>query len=339
MSIESVHCLPICQPRRAASGRGPWRGLLLCLVTAVPAVAWSAPNASALLAAGRAEDALRVLAPREAEQDAATQSSLCRVYYALENWDNAVRHCERAVRMEPDNALYQHWMGRSYGKKAEASSLLRAYPLARKTVAAFQKAHSLEKDNEEIARDLAQYFVRAPEFVGGGLDKAEALADEIANQHPSAAAWIRGEVAGQQGHLGEAEAHFRDSIRLDQASAKPLLDMARFYSTKKLWKKFEESVAEAVRSPYATPEDRYDAAELMLLAERNLEEARRQLRAFLDAGHSKETAPAFRAHYLLGEVLVKEGRPEKAKAEYRAALQLAGSYSPAAKALRRLEKQ
>jgi hypothetical protein len=50
-----------------------------------------------------------------------------------------------------------------------------------------------------------------------------------------------------------------------------------------------------------------------------------------------EEAPAFRAHYLLGQVYEKMGRGSAATSEYEASLALASGFDRARKALGRLQ--
>jgi tetratricopeptide (TPR) repeat protein len=325
-------------PLRRALPRGRRSvGLLIVLCLLLPA-AWAAPDASQLLNAGRPDEALRMLGGQADGDNAAAQNALGRIYYSVEDWNHALEHCERAARLAPDNAIYQLWLGRSFGQKANVSNPIRAYMLARKTVAAFQRAHTLDPGNMEIARDLAEYYIEAPAIVGGGIDKAEALADEVASEHPADAAWIRAGAAKQQGHREEAEREYRAAIRLDHDSGTPYLELARLYRSSKQWDLFEHEVSEAMRASQVRPFERYDAAELLLSTGRNLGEAERLLRAYLDGERTEERAPVFRAHFLLGQVLLKKGEREKAAAEYRAALHLAANYHPAADALRHLEK-
>ncbi len=75
----------------------------------------------------------------------------------------------------------------------------------------------------------------------------------------------------------------------------------------------------------------------MLRGGRNFEGAVRYLREYLASAQFIEEAPAFRAHYLLGQILEKMGRREEAAAEYRAALSLASGFSRAQSALRRVQ--
>jgi tetratricopeptide (TPR) repeat protein len=308
--------------------------LLGWLLLPTPSVAAAKP--SELLDAGRADEVLRLLAPSAESNHAADLNYSCRAYYQLRDWDNAVRDCERAAQLEPGNSIFQLWLGRSYGEKANVAGALSAYSLARKCVAAFATARSLDRKNLAIARDLAEYYSTAPAIVGGGSDKALALAAELAPEHPADAAWVRAMVASNQGRYEQAEFQYNEAIRLDHDSAAAWLDLARFLRSRKSWDRFQQCIEHAVRSTRIRPTDRYDAAELLLVTNRDLPEAAHQMRAYIQ-GHTEEAAPVFRAHFLLGEILLKNGDASQAAAEYQAALALANSYRPALEALRRVE--
>jgi tetratricopeptide (TPR) repeat protein len=290
-----------------------------------------------LIDAGHVDDALRLLSPQAGANNAAALNYVCRAYYQLQDWDSALRNCERAVQLEPGNATFQLWLGRSYGEKANVASPLIAFALARKCVAAFATAHTIDRRSVAIARDLAQYYSDAPAIVGGGSDKALALAAELAPEHPADAAWVRALVATSAGHFDQAEFQYNEAIRLDRDSATTWLDLARFLLGRKSFDRFQQCVEHAIRSARLRPADRYDAAELLLKTNRDLPEAAQQMRAYIQSGNTIEAAPVFRAHFLLGEILLKSGDTARAAAEYREALALAASYRPAQEALRRLE--
>jgi TolA-binding protein len=91
-----------------------------------------------------------------------------------------------------------------------------------------------------------------------------------------------------------------------------------------------------MQSAHIRPSDRYDAAELLLKTNRDLDGAARLMRAYIEDEHTEEESPVFRAHFLLGEILLKSGDARQAAIEYKAALALASSYRPASEALQRL---
>jgi tetratricopeptide (TPR) repeat protein len=310
---------------------------LLSGTVLLPMAARAETGPRELLDGGRADEALRLLAPQK--NNAAAHNYLCRTYFALEDWDNAVANCERAAQLEPNNAIFQLWLGRSYGEKASAAGPLSAYSLARKSVAAFTTAHNLDRHSIPIARDLAEYYASAPAIVGGGSDKALALATEIATEHPSDAAWVRAMVFTNMGEHERAEGEYLDSIRLDHYSARTYLEFARSLRGRKLWNRFQQTVELAMKSARVAPGDRYDAAELLLRTNRDLDLAAQQMRIYIQSGHTEEADPLFRAHFLLGEILRKNGDSNQAAAEYRSALALASNYRPAADALRHLGKR
>ena len=171
--------------------------LLLAFCCARRMASQAAANPRELLDAGRADDALRLLAPQATGNNAEAFNYLCRAYFSLYDWDNAVRNCERAAQLEPGNAIFQLWLGRSYGEKANVSRATYLPPTrwpAKPWLLSSPHARSTAADIA-IARDLAEYYATAPAIVGGGSDKALVLAAELAPEHPSDAAWVRAMVA------------------------------------------------------------------------------------------------------------------------------------------------
>lgn len=312
--------------------------LALLALLAAPAVLEAAATPRELLATGRADEAIRVLRPMAAGNNAEAYNLLGRVYYQLGNWNDAVRNCERAAQLNPQSAEYQIWLARAYGEKANAAGALSAFGLARKSVAAFETAHRLDPRNLAIARDLGEYYVSAPAIVGGGLDKASSLAQEMTPVSPALASWIYAMAASKQGNQAEAERRYEEAVRYDHESAETLLNLARYYRGRKQPERFDDAVRRALQSRHLRPEDRFDAAEQMLRMGRNLPEAAQQVRLYLQSGHPSEDAPVFRAHTVLGDLLSKSGDTNGAANEYRAALALASGFRPAAEGLRRLEK-
>jgi len=62
------------------------------------------------------------------------------------------------------------------------------------------------------------------------------------------------------------------------------------------------------------------------------------LRQYLASSSTVEEAPTFKAHYLLGTILEKQGDKRAAAQEYSAALTLAKNFSRAQEALNRVNR-
>src|SRR6476660_8632587 len=81
-----------------------------------------------------------------------------------------------------------------------------------------------------------------------------------------------------------------------------------------------------------------ESREILLRSGRYYSGAVQFLRRYLALNSKVEEAPAFKAHYLLGTALEKQGDKQAAAQEYRAALSLAKGFSRAQEALDRLNR-
>jgi tetratricopeptide (TPR) repeat protein len=283
-------------------------------------------------ASGHADEIIRQVSQAKT---ADAYNLLCRVYYALESWDEAIKNCERAVELSPSVAQYHLWLGRAYGSKAEHAGAFAAFSLARKTVASFERALQLDPKDIRIRRDLAEYYANAPSIVGGGKDKARRLADDIASSDPVNAAFIRGMTATEDKNTAEAEKQFKAAVQSSGGSAEALLRLAHFYKRQQRWNEFDATINSAVSATKKSPEDLFETGELLVGSHRNADLAVQSLNQYL-AGARSEYGPAFRAHYLVGQALETKGDRAKAIEEYKAALSLASGYKRAQLALKNL---
>ncbi|MCG8379552.1 MAG: tetratricopeptide repeat protein, partial [Proteobacteria bacterium] len=78
--------------------------------------------------------------------------------YEQDKYDLAIPFLEKAVKLEPDNAIYHHILAKSYGREAERVNWLSAINLAKKTLSHLEIAANLDNDNLEILDDLMEYY-------------------------------------------------------------------------------------------------------------------------------------------------------------------------------------
>jgi tetratricopeptide (TPR) repeat protein len=314
--------------------------LALVLLTAFTQVAGAADNAPALLAAGRIDDAITTLQGElsQAPDDPQAHNLLCRAYFAVEDWNRAINACEKAVALAPNNSNYHLWLGRTYGEKADASSFFTAAGLAKKLRTEFERAVELDPNNVDARTDLAEFYLEAPGIVGGGQDKARAQAVKLATLNAAKAHWINGRLAEKKKDLVTAEQEYRAAIQADNGSAEAWMNLASFYRHSGRMDDMEEAINHAASAPAKESVVLTDAAETLIRAGRNFPGAIRLLRQYLASTSTVEEAPTFKAHYLLGTILEKQGDKRAAAQEYSAALTLARNFSRAQDALKRVNR-
>ena len=120
----------------------------------------------------------------EVHAEAASQSyeaayQAARKTYRARHYEDAVRLLEPLLKEYPDCARCAHLLGKSYGRLAQRANWLSAMDLARKTCSAFELAVRLDPNDEGALEDLIRYYRAAPEFLGGGVDKARAMEQRL----------------------------------------------------------------------------------------------------------------------------------------------------------------
>jgi tetratricopeptide (TPR) repeat protein len=302
-------------------------------------LAMAANSPQDLLAAGRVDEAINTLQGQISVTPDSAQSYnlLCRAYFSLNDWDHAVSACQKAVSLEPSNSNYHLWLGRAYGEKADHVSFLSAAGLAKKLRNEFERAVALNPDSADARTDLAEFYLEAPGIVGGGHDKARAQAQILMKSNPSKAHWVYARIAEKNKDAVTAEKEYRAMLESSHNNADGWLELAIFYRRAHRLDDMENAVQQLANSPLNRQDVLVDGAETLIRAGRDLPLASRLLRRYLATG-TVEEAPAFKAHYLLGSLLEKQGDKQAAAQEYRASLALARNFGRAQEALNRLSQ-
>lgn len=323
------------------------KGLIVAVVF-VACLAWAGSGSTAsapiaipeLLSAGRVDDALKALDVRlkSSPNDAEAYNLRARSYFALRRWDQAISAGEKAVALSPNTSDYHLLLGRAYGEKADHSNFAVAARLVGKIRQEFERAVELDTSNLNARSDLAEFYLEAPSFMGGGKGKARQQLDAIAKTDSATAHWLRARIAEKEKRYDEAEKEYRAAIQDGNQRGSYWLNLASFYKRMGRLNDMEDAITKAIQSNNKKPNVFVDAAEMLLNAGRNLTGAAQFVRKYLGSGPPVEDAPAFQAHYLLGQILEKQGDKQGAAEEYQAALALANGYDDARDALNRLKR-
>jgi tetratricopeptide (TPR) repeat protein len=292
-------------------------------------------SADRALQEGRVDDAAALLNATLAAHpdDAIAHQLLCRVYYAQNMADLAIHQCELAVAQDPANSDHQMWLGRADGMKAQRTGTLEAFMLARRVRAAFERAVQLNPSNVAAMSDLGEYYVAAPYFLGGGLDRARALAARMMPLSPPAAHRLLALVAQETNDPAAAEAEFRNAITAANAAAvaDAWINLARFYQQQDRPNDALLALHSAIaadraggRSPDAVL---VDAASILTDVHREPDLAERLLRDYLASPAKSDAAPAFKVHLQLSRLLARRGDTASAHEEVSAAAALAAAFA------------
>ena len=311
--------------------------LALLFATFLPTTEASA-SPSEMLAAGRVDDVIASMQAKleKTPSDAAAYSYLCRAYFSEQNWDDAIKACEKAVSLDPSNSDYHLWLGRAYGEKADRAGALSAVNLARKLRKQLETAVQLNPGNVEARLDLAQFYTEAPGIIGGGDDKVRGQADALAKFAPAQAHLVRGRLAEKQKDPVTAEKEYRAAIAASGGNAQDWLNLAVFYKHQSRWNDMEEGLKKVASAQAGKSDALVEAADVLLRADRNPAMAAQLVRQYLATDSPSDRFPYFQAHYVLGKALEKQGDMQGAAREYRESLTLASNFFPAKEALSRV---
>lgn len=160
---------------------------LLALSVALATSLQAAPDAAALAAARALLDA-RQLAEAQAafEKLAAAHPADPEVNFALGELalrrnepEKAAPYFEKCVAAAPTSSRYHRRLGDSYGSHAAKASVFSKPGLAKKCLAAYEKAVALDPSDIDARFSVFEFYRQAPALFGGGVDKATATAEAI----------------------------------------------------------------------------------------------------------------------------------------------------------------
>jgi tetratricopeptide (TPR) repeat protein len=291
-------------------------------------------QANEALQAGEADRALSLLSslPQAGESDALAQNLACRVEFTMAQWDAAARDCQQAVNLDPENASYHMWLGRALGEKANRASFLTAFSLGKRVLAEFQTATRLDPRDAEALADLGSFYVEAPSVVGGGLDKAESVAQQLDRVDPARAAELRAGIAQERSDYAAAEDQLKKAVEVSRHPAFQWTTLARFYQRRKRWADMDMALRNCMDAAAHDPHAGvalYDAAGVLILAKREPQLAIQFLQQYLSSSSKTEEAPTFVAYYRLARLQQQVGDNAGAQVSQAAAYRLARAYNQA----------
>ena len=244
--------------------------------------------------------ALAVL-DRAPNPDADTLQLIGQCHFMQGDYKKATDVFEKALILAPQDSELHRWLGNAYGRRAETGSIFTAPGNARKARQYFEQAVALDPNNREAAANLFEYYLEAPSFLGGGVEKAEAVIHEIAKLNAPAALHAQAQLESKQKRYDVAEAELRRAIQLAPREVGRLIDLARFLADRGRIKESDEKFSEAAKLAPNSPQFLFARAETYIHQKRNLQDAHRLLERYLASPLTPDDPPREDARALLSQ--------------------------------------
>jgi len=246
-------------------------------------------------------ESLALLTPA-ANKDFATLQLIGQDYFMLADYKKAAEAFEKAAALDPQNPRVLHWLGRAYGRRAETASPFTAPGLASKARQNFEKSVALDPSNKEATGDLLDYYLDAPGFLGGGMQKAEALVKIIASTDPAEGHYAQALIDERRKQYDAAEQQFRRAAELAPKQVGRVIDLAKYLAKRG---RIDESEALFDRAAKLAPNDpriMFERASTYIEVQRNLDRARQLLERYLKSTLTPDDPPREQAEALLKKI-------------------------------------
>jgi tetratricopeptide (TPR) repeat protein len=280
---------------------GGWFGLLAALISAAGVAGAADPTLAAahkLYNSTDFEQSLKVLQAIR-PKDGPVYELMGRNYFMQSDYKRATEVLEKAVACDPSNAEYALWFGRAWGRRAETSGPFTAPVYASRARQWFEKSVQLNPTNLEAQSDLFEYYLEAPGFLGGGLDRAEKTAERMTQISPAEGQWALAKLAEKRKESRSAEAHLREAVELAPQQVGKLIELARFLTKQGRYQEADQSFERAEKVAPNTPRVVFARASVYVETHRNLDIARELLKRYMTMSLNPDDPPKSEAAKLL----------------------------------------
>jgi tetratricopeptide (TPR) repeat protein len=312
--------------------------ILLILLISTQAIAQSnIEKAKKLWESKNTSEAKKILSTIEDDnKDYATaQFYLGRIAIDEGKFDDAEGFFEEAVDANGKVAEYYSWLGNTYAVIAQNANPLRQGILAPKMKSAWEKSIELDPTNVDSRKSLIQFYSQAPGFMGGSIDKAKEMANQIIKLKPAEGHLQLGNIFVKENNLTAAEKEYTEAIKIDQNYFSVL---GTFYINQKQYDKAFKYFEDAVKK---NPDDYisiYQIGKISAVSGQKLDQGEECLKKYLTY-KPKQNEPSYGATNMrLGQIYEKRGNKVQAKKCYEQALSQDPKLKDAKAGLERVSK-
>jgi tetratricopeptide (TPR) repeat protein len=223
-------------------------------------------------------------------------------YFMMGDYKKSTDALEKAAALNRTSSQLYMWLGRAYGRRAETASPFTAGGYASKARKNFEKSVELDLHNRDAVGDLLDYYLAAPGFLGGGLNKAEDLARKVEAFDQPEGHSLQAMVEDKRKHYDAAEQDLRQALELAPKQMYRVLQLARYLAKRGQTGESDTLFAQAAQMEPENPSVIYYRAETYVESRRNLEDARRLLERYIALPLTPDDPPRESAQALLNKI-------------------------------------
>jgi tetratricopeptide (TPR) repeat protein len=251
-------------------------------------------------------------------------------------FEKAETYLRQAIALNGNNADYHVAMGSLLGQIAVDSNLIKQGLLAPKIKNEFETAARLDPKNIEARWMLINYYIRAPKFMGGDVEKGKAVADEIMKLSPAEGNSAWGTIWRSEKRNDLAEKNYQTAVTLAPDSMKYYFALARFYEAIPNTDKALETYNKTAQKFPGNRQTYLQIGRVTANSGNRMDEGEKSLNGFIRLTPDKNDKSLANAFYYLGLIEKKRGNTANAKKQIESALKLNPEHKPSRKLLKEL---
>ena len=266
---------------------------------------------------------------------AAAQYYQGRIAFDEKNYDDAQEFFEEAVDANDKVAEYQNWLGNSYGQIAGEANVIKQGILAPKMKNAWERAVTLDPAYIEPRESLIVFYLQAPGFMGGSVDQAKEMANQIMKLNVARGHLQMGNIYVNEKQMDKAEKEFIEMVRVDPTY---LPRLANYYVTQKQFDKAFTLYEDLVKTNPQDMASIYQIGKTSALSGEKLVRGEECLKKYLLYTPKQNEPSIAGANMRLAQINEKKGNKAEAKRLYESALKLDASLKEASEGLQRISR-
>lgn len=269
-------------------------------------------------------------------KSAAAAFYLGRIHLEKKEGEKAVDWMEKAVTLDRENSDLHRWLARAYAVAAGQANSVARNSYVRDAKAELEKAVQLNPKNILALEDLANFYLRTPEFLGGSVERARQQAGALRKIDPVAGRMTLANIHFFLKEPEAAEQEYRTAVQETPGDVRPRMALGLLYQSQSRWAEAFDAFEGVLKVKPEHWAAIYQVGRTGALSGQRTDRAEECLQRYLGHTPTADEPPLAGAHFRLGMVLARKGDVARAREHYQKSLELDPGNAEVREALGRL---